>query len=730
MKKDKSSLQHNATIYSYIIVYFIPMAILSVLIFQIVFFTFREKIETINIKAVSDFTEKMDNEFLVMENVVYDLSKSDSLLSSDLNESGYNLMKDVEKLKSYKMANPIFTDIGIYFSDSYLFKCASGTYQPEYFCKFKVSNYSIDQVKKIILADKIQIVEVEDDTGNKELLCTFPIELSDASRQGTVFFILDLYTIAKEYIPYDISSIKMLLWNFSFDYNRPVYKIGIEESTFDFPEEQISHIEYNNIKNLAFRSYSSIQNFGYLFLFNQNELYKEVYQVRNICFIVFLLCLIFSLVSVKLFVKINYMPLQHLFALCSNMGSENNLIGTDSNQDSKEKANKISVIENTLSAMEKKINKQVMLDMVTGSVENFESVLALAIKLDVFRQGWDFGILVFEADVQIGEVENCLKNYTNSLPSKIITSVIEDKTNKNYLLICSFEKQAEKNFSNIVFLISKLTTNITIGISMLHNDLAEISKTYLEASTALNYKFVKGRNKIISFEEIKSETDLYNNELKNLVYKFSEILMNNNTEDLKHYPQNILNCLKTENISLYQAKKVSYDLIDTVIKYSIKNGINYKDWISINYNFVEISSFDTIDQVVKLIEEIIPTIIIELDLHYQKQDLKKANEIKEYICRNLADKSFSLNLVAEHFNMSYSSLCKYYKKHFNVTILNFVNDKRIENAKSLLTETHLLVKDIAEKVGYENSTSFNRIFKKHLGISPTEYRKINQKEVD
>ncbi|MDT2237564.1 helix-turn-helix domain-containing protein [Paenibacillus larvae] len=59
-----------------------------------------------------------------------------------------------------------------------------------------------------------------------------------------------------------------------------------------------------------------------------------------------------------------------------------------------------------------------------------------------------------------------------------------------------------------------------------------------------------------------------------------------------------------------------------------------------------------------------------------------------------------------------------------MTFSEYVNTFRIEKAKHLLLQTELKTNEIAARVGYTDPTYFYRIFKKYVGVSPTELRKM------
>lgn len=97
------------------------------------------------------------------------------------------------------------------------------------------------------------------------------------------------------------------------------------------------------------------------------------------------------------------------------------------------------------------------------------------------------------------------------------------------------------------------------------------------------------------------------------------------------------------------------------------------------------------------------------------------NSIKAYIRRNLhAD--LSLSNLANMVSYTPNYLCGLFSSNMNMTITQYVTQQRMEKAKTLLTSTNMKVKEISQKVGYSNSSYFNRIFKNYTGSTPKEYK--------
>ncbi len=94
---------------------------------------------------------------------------------------------------------------------------------------------------------------------------------------------------------------------------------------------------------------------------------------------------------------------------------------------------------------------------------------------------------------------------------------------------------------------------------------------------------------------------------------------------------------------------------------------------------------------------------------------------KEYIHEHQTEE-LSLGQVAKAVNTSTFYFCKMFKKITGINFTDYLSRVRIEKSKNLLLNPNLRVSEIAFEVGFQSLTHFNRVFKKILGQSPTEYR--------
>ena len=81
--------------------------------------------------------------------------------------------------------------------------------------------------------------------------------------------------------------------------------------------------------------------------------------------------------------------------------------------------------------------------------------------------------------------------------------------------------------------------------------------------------------------------------------------------------------------------------------------------------------------------------------------------------------------AAEQVQLTPSYLSSLFKQYYGKSFLHCLTNLRIEEAKRLLMDPEQKIADIAVKCGFSNSKYFDRIFKKHSGYTPTEFRLKN-----
>ena len=100
----------------------------------------------------------------------------------------------------------------------------------------------------------------------------------------------------------------------------------------------------------------------------------------------------------------------------------------------------------------------------------------------------------------------------------------------------------------------------------------------------------------------------------------------------------------------------------------------------------------------------------------------RMGRIVDYIDRNAADPDLGLPMIAAHFGISMSSLSSSFNETMGRGLREYIVERRIEQAKLLMADSRLSVKEVAAQVGFRDVSYFIKLFKAATGCTPAKYR--------
>jgi two-component system, response regulator YesN len=99
-------------------------------------------------------------------------------------------------------------------------------------------------------------------------------------------------------------------------------------------------------------------------------------------------------------------------------------------------------------------------------------------------------------------------------------------------------------------------------------------------------------------------------------------------------------------------------------------------------------------------------------------------KVQRYIVEHYTDPNLCISSIADAFGITPDYLSRLYRDRTGDGILDRINEVRLDIARRLLVESERSIKEIAGEAGYTNTTTFTRIFKRHEGVTPGEYKVI------
>lgn len=104
---------------------------------------------------------------------------------------------------------------------------------------------------------------------------------------------------------------------------------------------------------------------------------------------------------------------------------------------------------------------------------------------------------------------------------------------------------------------------------------------------------------------------------------------------------------------------------------------------------------------------------------------KKIYTITSYIHTHYTE-DLSLELLRQKFYMSSCYLSHQFKDVTGFTVTDYIQMTRVRNVQAMLINTQIPITEAALRCGFSSFSQFNRVFRKHIGMAPSEYRKQNQ----
>ena len=268
-----------------------------------------------------------------------------------------------------------------------------------------------------------------------------------------------------------------------------------------------------------------------------------------------------------------------------------------------------------------------------------------------------------------------------------------------------------------------LKFTITIGLGTIVNDVSNIFDSYQNAVSALDYRLIMGNNRIIWIEDIEPGStekivfdEIMEHDLKSSIKVGTEIEIIKTIDRL--FDKFVDVKVPFKNFQVYLL-----EILTTIIKTAESLNVDLTYVFGINYNlFVELYEFNDLNQVKSWFKYISIKIMNYIIKDRQDSCNILVDKTKAYISKYYSDSSITINSLCNYLYISPTYFSFLFKRETKMTFINYLTQIRMDASKELIKTTKMKSFEIAYKVGYSEPNYFSYCFKKHFGISPSEYR--------
>lgn len=250
-----------------------------------------------------------------------------------------------------------------------------------------------------------------------------------------------------------------------------------------------------------------------------------------------------------------------------------------------------------------------------------------------------------------------------------------------------------------------------------------LQKSYQSAERALGYWTVLGNGNIVSSENVEH---LYISAVKVPAISYGvlmNLMLSGNVEQMcKMLEQYINELLYVSHVTINYLQLRAVEIMAMLLSCARELVENVDEWLEQRTQiYVAIFTATTASSVTRVLQEAAKTLMERTAGQREESTSKAFIDAKRFIMQNYAQEDMNLMRVAEHVNLSPSYVSQLFKKNDNCTFTEYLNTVRIENAKKLLSTTHMRVYEVAEAVGYQNPKYFFQVFKQLTGKRPREF---------
>ncbi|RAP77144.1 helix-turn-helix domain-containing protein [Paenibacillus montanisoli] len=316
-------------------------------------------------------------------------------------------------------------------------------------------------------------------------------------------------------------------------------------------------------------------------------------------------------------------------------------------------------------------------------------------------------------------VHNVVKEMTSYSPcfydgQELLVALVDEWKDPHLLLQKCLEMQSK--------ITELFKMNVSVGISN-HYELKGISLGYKEAKRALKYRLVSDNSVILFAENV---SDYTNNELKLFIDPLMELFDFEHVDLVQHRLKCWYESLKKAELS-WEAMDTLEKELKVIFPALLRHFFNElgDDYSNCNLG-AEIDRVESSDSFYTRMHPIL-NVLKEISSHHKKGKIESctSEQVMKYIRAHYAE-NITLTTIAEQIYMSPTYLSVLFKRKTGKSIIEFLTEIRMEEAKRLLSDTDYKTYRIAEMIGYNDAAYFSNVFKKYNAVSPQEFRNASQ----
>lgn len=769
LNRSKSSL-FKRFIFSYVIILLIPLLLLGTLIYNNLIGALSNQAKNATLTMLSQALDVMDMRMKELHYISVQLPRNPNVMpvlySGDINNiSPYQYYKLREELKNYRATNAFIDNIAIYLRNSDMIVNADSKYSTATFfnniyqykqISSSSMNYMINTVQNLTIRPAEQVYI--DSTTKSIITYLQPIPVSDTFYRATL-----MITISAD-------SINGLITDVLGSYKGDVYILDREGGVItsvihsDGLTQSISKVSLLGedsssayLKDIGGQnmlvSYvkSGASDWSIVAIMPSYQILSEVNKILFLSLLIILLAGGIGVALAYYFSYNNYRPIRKIADMFHGSPISERFVN-------KAYTNELDMISDMLTdtishdeALQQRLEQQMpiiktdfIIRLMKGDFPSSTAMREMADFLGFDLHRGPFAVMIFNID----DYDNFAE--TNSEPMQniwrlTIINTIEELCNvfgHGYTAVSADNKvamlidfdgremdyrqaMAELGENARLLLAQRFDFTLTIGIGSVYSMLVDVPKSYMEACMAVDYKIINGKDSVIMFDQISPKDDecyYYSIQQENQIL---DCLKVGNFDGIQQVLSDVIKNISEKPISIAIARCLYFDIINTAMKALAElRPEDYNDVVQNGQLLPNILHCETLEEVYGQTVVFYRNVCERIKAYKENKIADFEEQILQYLEEHYYDKDLSLTSLADKFAVTPSYLSRFFKNHIGCSFIKYLHGIRLGKAKQMLLSYDHTIADIADNVGYIDSHSFIRAFKKYENMTPGQYREL------
>lgn len=460
----------------------------------------------------------------------------------------------------------------------------------------------------------------------------------------------------------------------------------------------------------------SYYDFTYMILIGEHNIIATFRIIISVFIVGIFITFLLGLFAIRRFVLLNTQPIQTILNLLPAHDSDSNEFNT---------------IQQWIKTSSRQLSrsKPFVIDSFISSIihDHDFSNMPLEFSYDTFQ--W---ILFFPSDAGIytpneGENSSQLRSlmYTalDNISDELLSSYGQVYHSvQNNMLVTLLNTNTPINNEQLLNIYTTINEYLNIQgyitLSEPVHELHELHTAYATAKSQLDHLEMLGH---YGTDTEDTEDTVKSGDSSKYIDIFTTNVIHGHLEDaLETVKQMIRSCAENRK-TITDVRLLLLNMLNSAIS-TMEENINADlgnalEQIALNNKIIDANSTT---QMLEVVNEFLLSVKSFWDMDAQEQNLEE--RVAAFIRYNFTDCNINLKYLADRFNITPAYLSSKFKAYWNMSIIEYIANTRIEKAKGLLAKTNHSLEEISTACGYTNTVTFSRQFKAYTGTSPGKFR--------